>query len=128
MARVVGIEIPDNKKVKISLTYIRGIGRSNVEVILAKAGIDPEIKVKELDDSAIAALAKAIESLAVPIEGELRRMVRQDIKRLVDIGSYRGTRHKVGLPARGQRTSHNARTAKGKKKTVGGLKRKLTKT
>ncbi|HDQ88628.1 MAG TPA: 30S ribosomal protein S13 [candidate division WWE3 bacterium] len=128
MARIAGIEIPDNKKAKISLTYVRGIGRSNVLEILKKAGVDPEIRIKELDENAIAKLNKAIESLAVPIEGELRRMVRQDIQRLVDIGSYRGLRHKMGLPTRGQRTSHNARTAKGKKKTVGGLKRKLSKT
>lgn len=128
MARVAGIEIPDNKKVKVSLTYVKGVGRANVMSILEKAGVDPEVRVKELDESAIALINKAIEGLAIPIEGELRRIVRQDIKRLVDIGSYRGMRHKVGLPTRGQRTSHNARTCKGKKKTVGGLKRKLTKT
>ncbi len=128
MARIAGIEIPDNKKAKISLTYVKGVGRSNVDAILEKAGIDPEIRVKELNESAVASINKAIESLAIPIEGELRRMVRQNIKRLTDIGSYRGSRHKAGLPSRGQRTSHNARTSKGKKKTVGGLKRKLSKT
>ena len=96
--------------------------------ILEKAKIDPESRIKDLDEAAIAQLNKIIGSSELPVEGELSRIVRQNIKRLQDIGSYRGSRHKAGLPVRGQRTSHNARTRKGKKKTVGGLKRKLTKT
>jgi len=128
MARVAGVEIPDNKKAKIALTYIKGIGRANAISVLAKSKVDPEVRVKELNESSLAAINKAIESLSIPIEGELQRIVRQNIKRLEDIGSYRGLRHKMGLPARGQRTSHNARTLKGRRKTVGGLKRKLSKT
>lgn len=128
MARVAGVEIPDNKKAKIALTYIRGIGRANAVLVLEKSKVDPEVRVKELNETSLAAINKAIESLGIPIEGELQRIVRQNIKRLEDIGSYRGSRHKMGLPARGQRTSHNARTLKGRKKTVGGLKRKLSKT
>ncbi len=128
MARVVGVEIPDDKKVKISLTYVKGIGDSLALEVLDKADIDPETRVRDLDEKALASLNKTILDMEIPVEGELNRMVRQNIKRLQDIDSYRGIRHKVGLPVRGQRTSRNARTRKGKKKTVGGLKRKLTKT
>ncbi len=127
MARILGVEIPDNKKAYISVTYIKGVGRSNARQILAEAKVDPEKRIKELTPAEIASIAKSIERLQIPVEGELRRIVRQNIKRLVDIGSYRGLRHRVGLPVRGQRTSHNARTVKGKRKTVGGLKRKLSK-
>ena len=128
MARIAGIEIPENKKAKYSLLYIRGIGLKTAEKILDQAKVDPEIRIKDLDEASIAALNNAITKLAIPVEGELRRSVQQNIKRLQDIGSYRGSRHRVGLPVRGQRTSHNARTRKGKKRTVGGLKRKLSKT
>jgi small subunit ribosomal protein S13 len=128
MARIKGIEIPDNKKAKISLTYIKGVGRTRASKILENAGIDPETRVKDLNEADIAKLNTTINTMDFPVEGELNRIVRQNIKRLQDIGSYRGLRHKSGLPVRGQRTSHNARTRKGKKKTVGGLKRKLTKT
>lgn len=128
MARVAGVEIPDDKKVKISLTYVRGIGRSLAKEVLQVAGINPEDRVKDLNEADIASINKAISDKEIPVEGELRRIVRQNIKRLKDIGSYRGIRHKKGLPVRGQRTSHNARTRKGPKKTVGGIKRTLTKT
>ena len=128
MARIAGIEIPENKKAKYSLLYIKGIGLKTAEKILDQAKVDSEIRIKDLDEASIAALNSAITKLAIPVEGELRRSVQQNIKRLQDIGSYRGSRHRVGLPVRGQRTSHNARTRKGKKRTVGGLKRKLSKT
>ncbi len=128
MARIAGIEVPENKKAKYSLLYIKGIGLKTAEKILDQAKVDSEIRIKDLDEASIAALNSAITKLAIPVEGELRRSVQQNIKRLQDIGSYRGSRHRVGLPVRGQRTSHNARTRKGKKRTVGGLKRKLSKT
>ncbi|MBD3366105.1 30S ribosomal protein S13 [candidate division WWE3 bacterium] len=128
MARVSGVEIPDNKKAKISLTYVKGIGRALAKDVLEKAGIDPEARVKDLNETAIASINKTISAMEIPVEGELRRIVRANIKRLKDIGSYRGLRHKQGLPVRGQRTSRNARTRKGPRKTVGGIKRTLTKT
>ena len=127
MARVAGVEIPDNKKVKVSLTYVKGIGRSLAKDILEAAGIDPENRVEDLNESNIAKLNKTISNKEIPVEGELRRIVRQNIQRLKDIGCYRGIRHKKGLPVRGQRTSRNARTRKGPKKTVGGIKRSLLK-
>lgn len=128
MARVTGVEIPDDKKAKISLTYVKGVGRSLAKDILKEAGIDPEARVKELTEADIAAINTTIGKMNIPVEGELSRIVRQNIRRLKDIGSYRGLRHKQGLPVRGQRTNHNARTRKGPKKTVGGMKRKLSKT
>jgi len=128
MARISGVEVPDNKKVSISLTYIKGIGRSLALDVLEKAGIDPEVRVKDLNEADIALLNNTIGQKKIPVEGELRRIVRQNIKRLKDINSYRGLRHKRGLPVRGQRTSHNARTRKGARKTVGGIKKTLTKT
>lgn len=128
MARVTGVEIPDSKKVKIALTYVKGVGRSLALDVLKEAGIEPETRVHELTEADIATLNKTIAKMEIPVEGELGRIVRQNIKRLKDIGSYRGLRHKQGLPVRGQRTSHNARTRKGPRKTVGGMKRKLTKT
>lgn len=127
MARIAGIDIPLDKRVEAALTYVYGIGPSLALKVLAKAGINPDTRVKDLTEAEAAGIRKAIIDLEIPTEGELRRIVSQDIRRLIDIRSYRGSRHRSGLPVRGQRTSRNARTRKGKKKTVGGLKAKLTK-
>lgn len=127
MARISGVDIPLDKKVKVSITYVKGIGRSTAEEILKRAEVDKEKRVKDLTDAELASIRNALESLEIPVEGELNRIVSQNIKRLKNIGSYRGIRHKKGLPVRGQRTRSNARTRKGKKKTVGGLKKKLVK-
>ncbi|MCA9397341.1 30S ribosomal protein S13 [candidate division WWE3 bacterium] len=120
MARIVGVDIPDNKKIGFALVYIKGIGRTSALDILQRAQVDPEIRTKNLSEDDIARIAKLIDK-NYKVEGELRREVRDNIKRLIEIGSYRGTRHKKNLPARGQRTNHNARTAKGPKKTVSGV-------
>ncbi len=127
MARVAGINIPDEKRVEISLTYVYGIGRVTAVEILNKAGIDLNTRVKDLTDADLAKIQATINEMQIPVEGEQKRIVRQNIRRLMDIKSYRGSRHKAGLPVRGQSTKRNARTRKGKKKTVGGLKRKLDK-
>lgn len=127
MARIASVEIPDNKQILYSLPYIKGIGRPAAKKLLAEAKIDEIKKAKDLTEAEIAVLSHLIEK-NYKIEGELKAQVRESIKRLMEIGSYRGSRHKKGLPARGQRTRHNARTRKGRKKTVGGLKRKLEKT
>lgn len=127
MARIASVEIPDNKQILYSLPYIKGIGRSAAKKLLVESKIDEVKKAKDLTEAEIASLSRLIEK-NYKIEGELKAQVRESIKRLMEIGSYRGSRHKKGLPARGQRTRHNARTRKGRKKTVGGLKRKLEKT
>ena len=125
MARIAGVDLPNNKHGVIGLTYIFGIGRSSAKTILDKCGIDPTIKVGEWNDEQIAAIRTLINS-EYKIEGELRSSVQMDIKRLRDIGCYRGIRHRAGLPVRGQSTKNNARTRKGKKKTVAN-KKKATK-
>ena len=125
MARIAGVDIPNNKHGVIGLTYIFGIGRSSAKTILDKCGIDPTIKVGEWNDDQIAAI-RALINNEYKIEGELRSSVQMDIKRLMDIGCYRGIRHRAGLPVRGQSTKNNARTRKGKKKTVAN-KKKATK-
>ena len=125
MARIAGVDLPNNKHGVIGLTYIYGIGRSSARTILDKCGIDPTIKVGEWNDDQIAAIRTLINS-EYKIEGELRSSVQMDIKRLMDIGCYRGIRHRAGLPVRGQSTKNNARTRKGKKKTVAN-KKKATK-
>ena len=125
MARIAGVDLPNNKHGVIGLTYIYGIGRSSAKTILDKCGIDPTIKVGEWNDDQIAAIRTLINS-EYKIEGELRSSVQMDIKRLMDIGCYRGIRHRAGLPVRGQSTKNNARTRKGKKKTVAN-KKKATK-
>ena len=125
MARIAGVDLPNNKHGEIGLTYIFGIGRSSAKTILDKCGIDPTIKVGEWNDEQIAAICTLINS-EYKIEGELRSSVQMDIKRLMDIGCYRGIRHRAGLPVRGQSTKNNARTRKGKKKTVAN-KKKATK-
>jgi len=121
MARIAGVEIPVQKKIKIALTYIYGLGQVKAKEVLATAGIDPEKRVKDLSDSEIADIQKAVATY--PIEGTLRKLVSESIKRLKQIGSYRGMRHSAGLPARGQSTRHNARTKRGKRRTVGALRK-----
>lgn len=127
MARVAGVNIPDNKRVEIALTYIKGIGNTKSKEVLDKAKIDLSTRVRDLTESDLAEIQSAINDLEIPVEGEQQRIVRQNIRRLMDIKSYRGLRHRAGLPVRGQSTKRNARTRKGKRKTVGGMKRKLVK-
>jgi small subunit ribosomal protein S13 len=124
MARIAGIDIPKNKRGVIALTYIFGIGRSKAKDILAKADVDESIKVQDWNDDQISNIRDEVGKLT--IEGELRSEVQLNIKRLMDIGCYRGIRHRAGLPLRGQRTKNNSRTRKGKRKTVAG-KKKATK-
>jgi len=127
MARIVGVDLPKNKRGEISLTYIYGIGRSRAQTILDAAGVDRSIKVKDWNDDQIANIRKVINETAdYKVEGELRSSVQLNIKRLMDIGSYRGIRHRIGLPTRGQSTKNNARTRKGRRKTVAN-KKKATK-
>ena len=125
MARIAGVDLPNNKRGEIGLTYIFGIGRSSAQKILDTCGIDRSIKVGEWNDDQIAAIRNLINE-EYKIEGELRSSVQMDIKRLMDIGCYRGIRHRSGLPVRGQSTKNNARTRKGRKKTVAN-KKKATK-
>ena len=125
MARIAGVDLPNNKRGEIGLTYIFGIGRSSARKILDKCGIDYDTKVSEWDDDQIAKIRTEINE-EYKIEGELRSSVQMDIKRLMDIGCYRGIRHRLGLPVRGQSTKNNARTRKGRKKTVAN-KKKATK-
>lgn len=125
MARIAGIDIPKNKRGVIGLTYIYGVGRSRSQEILQNAGIDVNKKVQEWNDDELA-LIRSFISDNLTVEGELRSETQMNIKRLMDIGSYRGIRHRVGLPLRGQRTKNNSRTRKGKRKTVAN-KKKATK-
>ncbi|MBF0275466.1 MAG: 30S ribosomal protein S13 [Nitrospinae bacterium] len=122
MARIAGVDIPTGKRIVVSLTYIFGLGRSASVKILKKLGISEDIRTKDLTDEQINLLRGEIEKNFV-VEGDLKREIAYNIKRLIDIGSYRGTRHRKGLPVRGQRTSTNARTRKGPKKTVAGKKK-----
>lgn len=122
MARVAGVDIPNNKRSEVALTYIFGIGRSSALKILGKAGIDKNKKVADLSEEELDRIRKIIDS-EFSIEGSLRANVRMNIKRLMDIGCYRGLRHRKGLPVRGQRTHTNARTRKGKRRTVAGKKK-----
>ncbi len=123
MARIAGVDIPRNKQVEVSLTYIYGIGRSRSQQILAKAQIDPMSRVRDLSDAEVTRLREIIDGDYM-VEGDLRREMAMNIKRLTEIGSYRGLRHRRGLPVRGQRTRTNARTRKGPKKTVAGRGRR----
>jgi small subunit ribosomal protein S13 len=125
MARISGVDLPKNKRGEVGLTYIYGIGRSSANKILADAGVDKNIKVSEWTDDQLGKI-RAIITGEFKVEGELRSSVQLSIKRLMDIGCYRGIRHRLGLPVRGQRTKNNARTRKGKKKTVAN-KKKATK-
>ncbi|MBX5439612.1 MAG: 30S ribosomal protein S13 [Thermoflavifilum sp.] len=122
MARIAGIDLPRNKSGEIGLTYIYGIGRSTARYILDKAGIDPQKKVKDWNDEELTAIRTIINN-EIKVEGALRSEVQLNIKRLLDIGCYRGLRHRKGLPVRGQRTRTNARTRKGRRKTVAGKKK-----
>jgi small subunit ribosomal protein S13 len=122
MARIAGVDLPRDKRIEIGLTYIFGIGRSTASQILAKAGVDPNIRVKDLSEEDAGKIRKIIDS-DYSVEGDLRRDVSLNIKRLMEIGCYRGIRHRRGLPVRGQNTKTNARTRKGPKKTVGRKKK-----
>lgn len=119
--RIAGVNLPDNKRVDIGLTYLYGIGRSNVDQVLKEAGVDPSVRIKDLTEMQVGKLQKALDK--VKIEGDLRQEESQNIRRLEEIGSYRGSRHRKGLPARGQRTRSNARTKRGKRKTVGTVRK-----
>lgn len=123
MARIAGVDLPENKRVDIGLTYIFGIGRSNVVKVIKDAGIEAGKRIKDLTEEEINKLQKAVEQFK--IEGDLRQEIEQNIKRLEEIGSYRGTRHRKGLPVRGQRTRSNARTKRGKRKTVGTVRKEI---
>ena len=122
MARISGVDLPKNKRIEIALTYIYGIGRTSANKILAATGINPDTRVKDLTDADEAKLREAIDQ-SYTVEGDLRRQVALDIKRLTEIGCYRGTRHRRGLPVRGQRSKTNARTRKGPKKTIANKKK-----
>lgn len=122
MPRIFGVDIPKNKKIKIALTYIYGIGPSIAMKILNDIGMDPERKSSDLNEEEVSQIASFVQN-HYRVEGELRREISQNIRRLIDIGSYRGSRHKKGLPVRGQRTRCNARTRKGPKPRVGGIKK-----
>jgi small subunit ribosomal protein S13 len=127
MARIAGIDLPREKRIEIALTYIFGIGPTTSKRLLDRSGIDPNIRVKNLSEDDEKRLRDAIDGLQLRVEGDLRREVQGNIKRLMDIGCYRGTRHRRGLPVRGQRTKTNARTRKGPKRTVAGKKKVATK-
>jgi small subunit ribosomal protein S13 len=126
LARIAGVDLPKNKRAEIGLTYIYGIGRTTAQKILGKANIDVNKRVGELNDDEVSAI-RAIIQADYKVEGAMRSDVQMNIKRLMDIGCYRGLRHRKGLPARGQRTRTNARTRKGKRKTVAGKKKALEK-
>ena len=122
MARIVGIDLPRNKKIEYALPYIYGIGKTLSNKILEKSGVNPDIRVHELSEEQLLAIRNEIGD-TIAVEGELRGQNSRNIKRLMDIGSYRGLRHRKGLPTRGQNTKNNARTRKGKKKTIAGKKK-----
>ena len=122
MARIAGVDLPNDKRVEIGLTYIYGIGRPTANDILSKAGINPDTRVKDLTEEEVGKIRKIIDA-EYHVEGDLRREVNLNIKRLMEIGCYRGIRHRRGLPVRGQKTKTNERTRKGPKKTVGRKKK-----
>ena len=122
MARIAGVDLPRDKRIEYALTYIFGIGLSSSKKILAETGINPDTKAKDLTDDEVVKLRDVIDHQYV-VEGDLRRDIQMDIKRLIDIGCYRGRRHRLGLPVRGQNTKNNARTRKGPKKLVQGKKK-----
>lgn len=122
MARIAGVDLPRDKRVEIGLTYIYGIGLTRSKQVLAKTGVNPDTRVKDLSDAELAALREAVEG-DYQVEGDLRRWESMNIKRLMDIGTYRGRRHRLGLPVRGQRTRTNARTRRGGRRTVAGKKK-----
>lgn len=118
MVRLVGVDLPTNKNLEVALTYIFGVGPTLSKKILQLAGVDPQVKVKDLTDAEVVAIRDAIKDVTL-VEGDLRREINLDIKRLIETGCYRGSRHRKGLPCRGQRTKTNGRTKRGKRKTVG---------
>ena len=122
MARIAGVDLPREKRVEIGLTYIFGIGRPKAKEILQKTGISPDTRVRDLSDDEISSLRETIDR-SYQVEGDLKREIAMNIKRLIEIGSYRGRRHRSGLPVRGQRTKTNARTRKGPSRALGGRKK-----
>lgn len=122
MARIAGVDLPRDKRVEIAITYIFGIGKSTAQRILASTGINPDTRVRDLTEDEISKLREAIDK-TVKVEGDLRREIALNIKRLIEIGAYRGIRHRRGLPVRGQRTKTNARTRKGPRRTVANKKK-----
>ena len=117
MPRIIGVDIPKEKRIEIALTYLYGIGRALSNVVLKEAGINPDKRAKDLSEEEVSRITQILQKGPLRVEGDLRRDISQNIKRLMDIGSWRGMRHKKGLPVRGQRTRTNARTRKGKKRT-----------
>lgn len=124
MARISGIDLPKEKRVETALTYLFGVGLALSKKILAKANVNPDVRVKNLKDDEVARIQSIINSENIKVEGDLRREISMNIKRLIDIGTFRGSRHRKGLPVRGQRTKTNARTRKGPRKTVGSGRKK----
>ncbi len=123
MARIAGVDLPREKRVEIGLTYVYGIGRVSSNKILAEAKVNPDTRVRDLTDDEVKVIAEVIDRLGILVEGDLRREIAMNIKRLQEIGCYRGIRHRKGLPVRGQKTKTNARTRKGPKKTVANKKK-----
>ena len=123
MARIAGVDLPREKRIEIGLTYVYGIGRPTATKILVEAGVNPDTRVRDITDDEVKKITEAIETLGVIVEGDLRREIALNIKRLQEIGCYRGIRHRKGLPVRGQKTKTNARTRKGPKRTVANKKK-----
>ncbi len=123
MARIAGVDLPREKRIEVGLTYVYGVGRSTARKILRETGVDPDTKVRDLAEGEVAKIRTYVDQ-NVQVEGDLRREVNQNIRRLIDIGTYRGIRHRRGLPVRGQRTKTNARQRKGPKPSIGGRKKK----
>ena len=123
MARIAGVDLPREKRIEIGLTYVYGIGRSTANKLLAEAGVNPDTRVRDITDDEVKKITEAIDKLNIMVEGDLRREVALNIKRLQEIGCYRGIRHRKGLPVRGQNTKNNARTRKGPKRTVANKKK-----
>ena len=123
MARIAGVDLPREKRIEIGLTYIYGIGRVSATKILTEAGVNPDTRVRDITDDEVKKITEAIESMGILVEGDLRREIALNIKRLQEIGCYRGIRHRKGLPVRGQKTKNNARTRKGPRRTVANKKK-----
>ena len=123
MARIAGVDLPREKRIEIGLTYVYGIGRVSATKILAEAGVNPDTRVRDITDDEVKKITEAIEAMGILVEGDLRREIALNIKRLQEIGCYRGIRHRKGLPVRGQKTKTNARTRKGPKRTVANKKK-----
>ena len=126
MARIAGVDLPREKRIEIGLTYVYGIGRVSATKILAEAGVNPDTRVRDITDDEVKKITEAIDALGIQVEGDLRREIALNIKRLQEIGCYRGIRHRKGLPVRGQKTKTNARTRKGPKRTVANKKKQKT--